>query len=101
MEISRAEKYVRFLVIAAGMLAWFLWCFSSILSFLPSRPDSVAYFLAQLMFLPGLFLSSPRLLQVGERLRTLGERLIIVSLGAFVVAAVLFIFGGYRAAATL
>jgi len=94
-------KYVRLAVLAVGMVSWFALCIDLAIGYLPHRPDSAAYFMGQLILLPGVFLSSPRILQVHERFRSFGKGLVIAAFGAFLVAFVLFIFGGYRASAQL
>lgn len=92
-------KYVKAVAIMLVVLAWCALYLDMAVGYLPRRPDSAAFYLSQLLFMPGMLLANRLLFKVHEKYHRFGEFLIAATFGALLITAVLFFFGGYRAAA--
>ena len=80
------------------VLCWVALTFVVAIGYLPKRPDSCAYFIAQGFMVPGLWLQTK---YRGEKYGEIGTLLMGAAAGGIVIWVLLLLFGGFRAAAMI
>jgi hypothetical protein len=87
-------------------LCWVALTFVVAIGFLPKRPDSCAYFIAQGFMIPGLVLQTKYPIDLfakankyREKYGQIGALLMGAAAGGLAICVVLFFFGGFRTAA--